>query len=133
LIQTSTLTLDEFVERDFSYEQIKRLYENSEQIKFREKIIASINDVGDIVPPGIDEEYLDHYVKHKGDVWVIHRNDADPHPSSPHAHNYEKNLKLHLGNGDLYRRTELVGKIQKKHLLAIREKITSLQLPPFEF
>ncbi len=39
---------------------------------------------------------------------MVHKNDADPLPSSPHAHNYEQCLKMHLGTGDLYQRKERV-------------------------
>lgn len=33
---------------------------------------------------------------------VAHKYDRDTFPSNPHAHNYDRKLKMHLGTGDLY-------------------------------
>lgn len=41
-----------------------------------------------------------------GDVWRVHKSDADPRPSQPHAHCIAgrfKGLKLHLGNRRLFK------------------------------
>jgi hypothetical protein len=41
----------------------------------------------------------------KGGVWRVHKGDADPFPSNPHAHcigGRYAGLKLHLGNGRLF-------------------------------
>src|SRR5207237_6227170 len=32
-------------------------------------------------------------VKLQGEIWIVHKNDADPFPSNPHAHNYRERLK----------------------------------------
>lgn len=61
-------------------------------------------------------------IKAKGQIWIIHKNDADPKPSNPHAHNLEQNIKLDLGNGNCFRKREWLFKIGKKELLSIREK-----------
>mgnify|MGYP003594670404 FL=1 len=53
-----------------------------------------------------------------GEVWVVHKNDIDPFPSSPHAHNYDQNLVMHLGNGRMYRQRNYVTTAKKKQLLA---------------
>jgi hypothetical protein len=50
----------------------------------------------------------------RGEVWQVHKGDADPYPSNPHAHCIEgrrfyEGLKLHLGTGDLYRGSEFTG------------------------
>lgn len=50
---------------------------------------------------------LEEDFKVSGDVWRVHLNDADPYPSSPHAHciggtkRFIGN-KLHLGTGQLF-------------------------------
>ena len=55
--------------------------------------------------------YQPHYfaaapikVKVKGECWIIHKNDRDPFPSNPHAHNYDSFAAygLDLGTGRLY-------------------------------
>jgi len=89
--------------------------------------IAAIID-NDIAFPEDITELEKANIKYGGEIWTIHKNDADPFPSSPHAHNYPRHLKLHLGTGDLYRKTALYDTLPKKDLLAIRNKI-SQQLP----
>lgn len=86
---------------------------------------------------GLDAHELEKAdVKVAGKIWTVHKSDIDPFPSNPHAHNYEEKLKLHLGNGGLYRKTKLLGSIRSKELIAIREKIKkrlpSLVLPKLE-
>jgi hypothetical protein len=47
-------------------------------------------DLGYSPIPGGTLRRLDEVtVKRDGHVWRIHRNDADPFPSNPHAHNLE--------------------------------------------
>lgn len=72
-----------------------------------------------------------HY-KISGEIWVVHRNDIDPFPSSPHAHNYDQNLVLHLGNGKLYRKRKYVCTAKRTSFLQLRNMITNVQLPPLE-
>lgn len=69
-------------------------------------------------------------VKRDGEVWRIYKNDHDPFPSNPHAHNIESGLKLDLSNGELYYKRKNTGKkISKKNLSFIRGKITDIPLP----
>ena len=67
-----------------------------------------------------------------GEVWVVHKNDIDPFPSSPHAHNYDQNLVMHLGNGRMYRQRNYVATAKRKQFLALRQKIDNVDLPPLE-
>ena len=53
-------------------------------------------------------------IKVKGMVWVIHRYDADPFPSNPHAHQVANNIKLDLSNGYCYKHRQFVHTINKK-------------------
>jgi hypothetical protein len=64
-------------------------------------------------------------IKINGEIWRVHKNDADPFPSAPHAHNYRMKCKLHLGNGKLYRKADSIGKIDPKDLLVLRSEIKS--------
>jgi hypothetical protein len=65
-------------------------------------------------------------IKAGGTLWYIHRYDADPFPSSPHAHNIEHNIKLDLSNGNCFRNRRWIKTISRKDLLSIREKATKL-------
>ena len=60
-------------------------------------------------------------IKNKGIIWIIHRYDSDPFPSSPHAHQIGNNIKLDLSNGKCYQYRKLIHVIKKKDLLQIRE------------
>jgi len=74
-----------------------------------------------------------------GEVWRVHKFDADPFPSSPHAHcvggrDRFVGLKLHLGNAELFRGPEttgrFLGKKQFNRLIdAIRPKFPDIHLP----
>jgi hypothetical protein len=83
-----------------------------------------------IVPHGTERVFFEERVKHNGELWFVHKYDADPFPSDPHAHNYESGLKLHLGNGGLYLGKKHVGSLSKKNFIALREKVRHVDLPP---
>jgi hypothetical protein len=88
-----------------------------------------------IIPESLISRIDEEKIKHNNEVWYIYKNDADPLPSNPHAHNLKNGLKLHLGNGGLYRKNKFTGKeISKKDLKNIREKIqhNSLENLPFQ-
>lgn len=56
---------------------------------------------------------LDYRVK--GEVWRVHKTDADPFPSKPHAHCVAGakrfvGCKLHLGTAELYKGPEPLGR-----------------------
>lgn len=85
-----------------------------------------------IIPEGTERALFEEKMKHKGEIWLIHKYDADPFPSNPHGHNHESNLKLHLGTGDLYMGKKVVGSLSRKNLEALREKVKHVVLPPIE-
>jgi len=64
--------------------------------------------------------------KHQGIVWVIHRYDADPFPSTPHAHNMELNHKLDLSTGRCYEKRQYIYSFSKKDLLEIRQRASQV-------
>jgi hypothetical protein len=65
-------------------------------------------------------------IKSKGLIWIIHKNDKDPFPSNPHAHNLDQNIKLDLSNGNYFRNRKLLDKLSKKDFLEIREKVSKV-------
>lgn len=75
----------------------------------------------------------------KGEVWRVHKSDADPYPSSPHAHCIAGAKRfvgctLHLGTAELYRGREPQGRcleqVQFIRLIElIRPKFPGLTLP----
>lgn len=79
------------------------------------------------VPSRIDEKQI----KVSGEIWRIHKFDADPCPSNPHGHNVETGYKLHLGDGQLYtsKCKPLGKKIDKKDLMEIRKQLKGIALP----
>lgn len=51
----------------------------------------------------------------KGEVWRVHKSDADPYPSNPHAHcvggaNRFVGLTMHLGTAELYDGRKAIGR-----------------------
>ncbi len=74
-----------------------------------------------------------------GDVWRVHKGDADPFPSKPHAHLIagQKRFvgcKLHLGTAELYNGTRGLGRFLYKHqferlITLIRPKFPDVKLP----
>lgn len=125
--------VDELIAKDWDEEEIISALRDCKSVKELPNIEAIVKLDESIIPDGTDQALLEQLIKHKGEIWFVHRHDADPHPSNPHAHNYESNLKLHLGNGDLYMIRRKVGSISKKNLLAIRGKINNLELPKLDF
>jgi hypothetical protein len=123
-------SLDELADLDLSLDQVKLIYQESDGYKADPKVLAIVDFEESIIPEGTERALFEQYVTHNGERWVIHKSDADPHPSTPHAHNYDSNLKLHLGSGELYMGRRRVGKIRAKHLVEIRERISGIDLPP---
>lgn len=85
-----------------------------------------------ILPPELPVLVRKKQYKVSGEIWTVHQNDADPFPSSPHAHNYDQNLAMHLGNGKLYRKRDFVASARRKDFLQLRSLIKNVLLPPLE-
>jgi len=89
---------------------------------FNFKIIKNkIETSREIIPKDLLMNYKVQ-IKSKGLIWVIHKYDADPFPSNPHAHQMDSGLKLDLSNGKCYKKNKLVSTIKKKDLLFIRQQ-----------
>lgn len=89
-----------------------------------------------LIPEEVPVNLREATAKHAGEIWRVHLNDADPHPSNPHAHCVEQDLKLHLGSGDLFRRRKKVGRLTEKNFLAVRkklgDKLPGVRFPPLQ-
>jgi hypothetical protein len=125
----ANMDIDEIASIEWTAESLALALQSCKAIVALPSVIAVAVFESSIVPEGTEEGTYDELVKHKGELWYIHRHDADPQPSNPHAHNYEKGLKLHLGNGDLYHGTKLVGRLPQKTFLQLREKVKHVELP----
>ncbi len=100
------------------------------------KSIAEIEFPESPIPDGTFRRIDEVTIKRDGCVWRIHRNDLDPFPSQPHAHNLESGLKLDLSNGRLYFGRRDTGKsISTKDLKFIRSAAVNqnISLPPLAF
>lgn len=118
--------------RDLPEEKIVELLSSFDFSKYYPETLCEVELEESIVPGDIPVSLTEQTVRAKGEIWRIHKNDADPFPSNPHAHNYPKNLVAHLGNGDLYRKRKVLGKLKKKDLINLRELITNVTLPKLE-
>lgn len=117
---------------DLPATKIIKLLSSFDFSKYHPEILCEVILDETIVPSDIPISLTEQTVRAKGEVWRIHKNDADPFPSNPHAHNYPKNLVAHLGNGDLYRKTMFLGRLKKKDLENLRGLIKNVSLPSLE-
>ncbi|MDQ7057154.1 MAG: hypothetical protein Q9N62_01270 [Ghiorsea sp.] len=106
--------------------------ENTSIVKKIPVILETIELEETIIPDHVIRDVNEEQVKFRGEKWVVHKNDSDPFPSNPHAHNYEAGLKLHLGNGELYSGTQLTGKITRKKFIMIRSLFKRVKLPKYD-
>lgn len=67
-----------------------------------DELLAEIELEVSPIPDGVYRHLDEVTIKRDGCIWRIHKNDADPFPSNPHAHNVESGLKLDLSTGALY-------------------------------
>ena len=60
--------------------------------RLRPELIEDIRLEHSIVPKGTQQRLTEVTIRSKGEIWRVHKNDADPWPSNPHAHNLEDGL-----------------------------------------
>jgi len=122
---------EELLDKELSAVAIAAILENYDFHRLFPKQIAVIHFEDSIIPDRTSRKLIEVTVRANGEVWRIHQNDADPRPSNPHGHNLESGLKLHLGTGELFQGTRNTGeKVRRKHLEAIRAKLSKYALPP---
>lgn len=124
----AVLHLDEIFDllhRDITTEEILALLADVDFHRLRSVTLCDVALDEGVLPEGLPLYVEEADVKLNGNKWRVHKYDADPFPSNPHAHNYAKNLKLHLGNGLLYSGKERVscGHLDKKHLVTLRRLV----------
>jgi len=121
----------ELLALDLTWDDIVKLLKGYDFKRHHREVLMDIELEESIIPNGTVRLLLEAKIKHKGEKWTIYKNDADPFPSNPHAHNYESGLKLHLGNGALYLKNKVVNHISKKNLRLLRSKISrrNIKLP----
>jgi len=124
-LETSTELLD----THWTQKRILSALANYDFRRFFPILLAQVRFDNSIIPPGSIRSLVEETVRCNGEVWRIHRNDADPFPSNPHGHNLQSGCKLHLGTGELFLRRHFVGKISRKDLVAIRHRLVGFDLP----
>jgi len=129
LSESTKSELPEFACLEWSNEKILESIKNTKIVLSLPKIEEEIILFESIIPSDVIRDLNEETIKFKGEKWIVHKNDADPFPSNPHAHNYEAGLKLHLGNGELYSGTKLVGKISDKDFEKIKKLFKNTNLP----
>lgn len=123
-------TLDNLIAQCPDARTIVQLLSDFPFLKFHPVELGRIELEEDVIPPDVPRKLEEQQVKRDGKIWTIHKNDADPFPSNPHAHNYDENLKLDLSDGTLYRYKQPQGRIKWKDLLMLRSLINGIDLPP---
>jgi hypothetical protein len=124
----AVLHLDEIFDllhRDITTEEILALLADIDFHRLHSVPLCEVSLDESVLPDDLPLYVSEADVKLNGKKWTIHKYDVDPFPSNPHAHNYAKNLKLHLGNGLLYSGKERVscGRMDKKHLVTLRRLV----------
>ncbi len=121
------------LDREPILEDYLDLLKDYDFIKYKSEYLEEVFPDESIIPQGIPRLLTEEVIKHKNEKWVIYKNDLDPFPSTPHAHNYSSGLKLCLKTGNQYDKTKkLVHKISKKQLIEFRKKIRYRPLPDIE-
>ena len=114
---------------DLTADQMVGLLQDASFIK--PVIIGEVSFKDTIIPQGVPRSLNEQKVKSKGEIWYIHKYDADPFPSNPHAHNDATGYKVHLGTGELFdaKNNPVKQSIRKKDLLALRAQVSGVILP----
>lgn len=118
---------------NLSTESILQLLVDFDFRRFHPEVLAEIELIDPVIPTSIPRLLTEQTVKVKGEVWQVHKNDADPFPSNPHAHNYDAGVVLHLGTGEMFdRNRNSKGLIGKKALKTLRDQLKGVELPALE-
>lgn len=124
--------LSEFALQNWTPEKIMKLIKTTKIMEEAIVIEEEIELPASAIPINTIHGLYEETVRHRGERWIIHKNDSDHFPSSPHAHNYETGLKLHLGTGELFQCTTCVGRIKRTALLEIRQRFKRIMLPELD-
>ena len=108
--------------KELGQKEMVRLLRGFDFDRLHPEVLAQIELDESAIPEGVPRLLTEITVRNKGEQWRIHKNDADPFPSNPHAVCLGDGMKLDLSTGQLYRKRQCLGQIKEKHLLAIRQK-----------
>ncbi|MFC6269427.1 hypothetical protein [Frigoriflavimonas asaccharolytica] len=111
----------EFYDNFISEEEIDSVVENYDFNQIRNEVTFNF-----IIPEEIEELETKVKIKNNGKIFIIHKNDADPFPSNPHAHWLDSNLKIDLSNGKCYHIRKHIKTLSTKEFKEIREKADAL-------
>ena len=122
------------IDRRLTAAQIVDLLRDFDLQKYHPEILTEVISEEPLIPADIPRLLTEKTLKVKGEIWQIHKNDADPFPSVPHAHNYAAGVAMDLGTGEMFdtRNRQSVGKIGCKKLLRLRGELAAFTLPPTE-
>src|SRR5688572_4725056 len=86
--------------------EFEMLFEDDDVIEFTFGFLDAVDAQGRMI---VQKDY-----RLRGEVWRVHKGDADPYPSNPHAHcidgrRFYQGKKLHLGTGELYDGSHAIG------------------------
>ena len=105
-------------------------HDDIDNINLKEILLSEINQTLAIIEfdsKEFDFLYSDKLekatIKENGKKWIIHNDDKDTKPSKPHAHEYNLNVKLHLGTGEMYKAGKMIGKLSKNEFKRLLQKI----------
>jgi hypothetical protein len=124
-----TLLLD----KNLSHSEMISVVKEYPFYKTNPTILCEFIEDPPLVPDSIPRLLTERTLKVCGEVWRVHKSDADPFPSVPHAHNYESGVVLHLGTGEMFDiNRNFIGRIGTKQLTRIRDflKVKDVVLPP---
>ena len=97
------------------------------------RILGQVSDPAIEVPGSIRRVYT-ALTRVAGTDWEILRNDKNPFPSNPCAHNEVEDITLDLSGGGLFHDGNFVHRLRKKDLVNFRAKIAEkypdILLPP---
>ena len=115
----------DLLHRDIDTDEIISLVSDCDFARLRPETLCEIRLDESIVPDDVPLSLIEADVKLKGEIWTVHKYDADPFPSNPHGHNYARALKLHLGNGSLYQNKSRVScaRMPAKNLMKLRDLV----------
>ncbi len=119
----------ELIERNLTHQKMLSLLKDYDFSKNLPDVLTIITVDESLLPDGIPKLLTEQTVKVKGEVWVIHKSDVDPFPSSPHAHNYDSGISLHLGTGEFFNKKQSKGFLNCKKLNRLRGEIKGHSLP----
>jgi hypothetical protein len=118
--------------KQLTHQQMTNLLKDYDFSKKQFEFLTKVELEEPILPGEIPRIITEQTVKQKNEIWIIHKNDQDPFPSSPHAHNRESGISLHLGTGELFDKRQSKGFIKCKELKTLRNKIISHELPELQ-